>query len=369
MIKYFVSLAILLLITSCTNSEIKQDSVQGVSQTTAKSQDHSSPQAEGIVPRGIDYGATITRIGFGSCGNQDAPEPIWSTIEKTNPNLFVYLGDTVYSSKPEQKPLLDQYKKLDKIPEYRSIREKVPFLAMWDDHDFGENDGGSSYANKDQYKKEFLSYWKYLKESIPLNQNGIYHSKIIGPKNKTVQIILLDLRYNRSPLKKAENPTDPLKKYDVNYDKSATMLGDAQWQWFENELKKKSQVKVIISTIQLIANDHGFERWGEFPLERQKFFDLLKKTKAKNVVVISGDRHIGTLAKTEIKGWGTLYDLTASSINRASNFTETDQTYVDKPYSGENFGLLNIDWKNKKMTLELRDIESKVITGVDIKIK
>lgn len=366
----FLYVAILTLtILGCKNITEKPEEQT----TTATKTSESAPQKQNtnsaLIPRGLDYSATITKVGFGSCANQEAPQPIWNTIEKTGLDIFVFLGDTVYSSKPEQKPLIDQYKKLDRIPEYRSIREKVPFLAIWDDHDYGENDGGASNANKDQYKKEFLSYWKYLKESLPLNQNGLYHSKTIGPKNKVVQIIVLDLRYNRSPLKKEENPLDPLKKYAPTEDKSTTILGATQWDWFENELKKKADVKIVISSLQLIADDHGFEKWGNFPHERQRFFDLLKKTKAKNVVVVSGDRHLGALAKTEIKGWGTLYDLTASSINRTSNLNEEDQTYVGKSFSAENFGLLNIDWKSRVMTLELRDIEGKVINGVDIKLK
>ncbi|RYZ87088.1 MAG: hypothetical protein EOP06_13315, partial [Proteobacteria bacterium] len=39
------------------------------------------PKERAIQPRGLDYGATIKSVAFGSSANQDLPQPIWSTIE------------------------------------------------------------------------------------------------------------------------------------------------------------------------------------------------------------------------------------------------------------------------------------------------
>ena len=35
-------------------------------------------------------------IGFGSCLDQDLPQPIWKDIKSQNPEVFIMLGDNVY---------------------------------------------------------------------------------------------------------------------------------------------------------------------------------------------------------------------------------------------------------------------------------
>lgn len=293
---------------------------------------------DSLHPRGIDFGATIKAVAFGSSANQDLPQPIWNTIAENKPDLFLFMGDNVQSVKPEQKPLMAQYRKLDNIPEYRAFREKVPFMATWDDQDFGP--------------KEFLQYWTYVANSIALGQKGIYHAKIIGPKKKQVQIIMLDTRTFRT------------KPDDAN----ATMLGEMQWQWFEEQLKRPAQVRMIVTSIPLIATEHGTDKWGLFPKERQRFFDLLKKTGARNVVVFSGDRRQSSIAKTGVKDWGMLFDVTASPINEPLAAGEEDASFEGKPYAGESFGYAQIDWHDKKMSLQIRDAANKVLNSVSFKI-
>ncbi|MBS1969754.1 MAG: alkaline phosphatase family protein [Bdellovibrionales bacterium] len=295
---------------------------------------------DSLHPRGIDFGATIKAVAFGSSANQDLPQPIWKTIAEDKPDLFVFMGDNVSLTKPEQKSVVAQYRKLDNIPEYRAFRESVPFLATWDSEDFGD-------------QKEFMKYWSYVGNSIAFGQKGIYHAKIIGPKKKQVQIIMLDTRTFRS------------KPEDAN----ATLLGDAQWTWLEEQLKRPAQVRMIVSSIPLIATEHGTSKWGLYPKERQRFFDLLKKTGARNVVVFSGDRHQSSIAKTGVKDWGILFDITASPINEPASAAEEDASFEGKAYAGESFGFAQIDWHDKKMSLQIRDAANKVINSVSFKIK
>jgi alkaline phosphatase D len=39
----------------------------------------------------------LSRIAFGSCANQDHPQPVWDAIVVTQPELFLFLGDNVYA--------------------------------------------------------------------------------------------------------------------------------------------------------------------------------------------------------------------------------------------------------------------------------
>lgn len=329
---------------------------------------NSSKEAQLNIPyRSLDTNKDLTLIGIGSCADQNLPQPIWNTIKEANPQLFIMMGDNVYASSPKNKPIIDQYIAMNRITEYRDLRESIPFLATWDDHDFGQNDGGSDNPEKDEARRVFLNYWSYLKFTIPKNQSGIYHSRIVGTKNRKVQIILLDTRWDRSPLVKNPdynpdtNTEQPPKIFLSTEDKNARMLSEAQWKWLDQELAKPANLRFIVSSVQMIANDHYFEKWGNFPKERERFFNLLKKHKAKNAVILSGDRHLSAIAKEDVKGLGTVYDVTASSLNKPSRNLnpEIDKSYMAPSFLKPNFGLLAIDWSKKSLTVQIMDEDKK----------
>lgn len=380
-------LLVFLVLTSlsCSRMSVRSEgsaptaggSSSGSSAATKGSSSPAAPTGHSYVPRGTDYGTAPEIIAFGSCANQDAPQPIWKSVIASEPELFLMMGDNVYASKPEQQPIAEQYRKLDQLPEYREAREKIPFMAIWDDHDMGTNDGGADSPTRLIAQRDFLNYWTYVKNSMPVNQDGLYHAKLMGglvtgrrrkvSKGPILQVIMLDTRTFRSPLKRAENPTSPLHKFDPHTDRSTTLLGATQWEWLEEQLRKKADLRIIVSSIQMIANDHGFEKWGNFPHEKQRFFDLLKKTKANNVIVLSGDRHVGSIAKTSIPGWGILYDVTASSLNKPTDLSENDATYLKPAYNKENFGWMKIDWKRQRAQVELRDIDGNAFATTEVK--
>lgn len=349
-----------LFLTACAQTPQKKS--ENNAETSVVNIYHSPIHA-----RGIDFNTSLQNIAFGSCFNQDQPTSIWKTISSIQPDLFLFLGDNVYASHSSQQPIAEQYRKLDLVPDYRALRETVPFMATWDDHDFGLRDGGSDWSGKENARRDFLNYWAYVRHSIPLEQGGIYHSKVIGPKKQMVQILMLDTRYYRSPLK--ERPGNEGKAFDYEPSNEGTILGEEQWQWLERQLKQPAQIRLIISSIQLIANEPKYEKWDNFPKERQRFFDLLRKTQAKNVVILSGDRHAASIAKVDIKSYGPLYEITSSALNRPNNFEDKDSHYIGSAFNKENFGLAQIDWKKKMMKFEVRDINGTTVNSVDIKIK
>jgi alkaline phosphatase D len=362
--------------------------------------------------RTIDNSKSITTFGFGSCNDQNKEQPLWKLIKAHNPQLFIMMGDNVYASKPETRPIMDQYIKLNENKDYLNLREAIPFMATWDDHDYGQADGGDNNPYKQEARKTFGQYWTYLKNIVPKTQGAIYHSRIVGDKNKRVQFIILDTRYDRSPLAKpadpapviiprapqlpstpllksghnnelkadlnappvpvpAKPPTPPPmpKMYGLNEDPQARVLSDQQWKWLEAELKKPAELRIIVSSIQIIADDHGFEKWGNFPLERKKFLDLLNKNNIRNAVVLSGDRHLASIAKIQLNKKTELFDITSSALNRPSpaKEVEVDQTYVGPSYLGINFGLASIDWSKRQLEIQIMGEDDKAQLSQTIK--
>ncbi len=364
-------------VTSTSNetdpSKLKSTATTSSTAITKKYKPNYTPglDAELSIPyRSFDYKHEVQSIGFGSCADQNKPEPLWKVISQNKPDLFILTGDNIYASRNDDKPIINQYLKLNKIAEFRAFREQTPILATWDDHDYGQNDGGFDNPFKEEARQVFLNYWGYLKQTLPPHQKAIYHSRMFGEKNKKIQIILLDTRWDRSALVKnpeynPESPqtTDaPPKIYLPNTDPKARILSDEQWAWFETELKKPANLRIIISSIQLIPNDHYFEKWGNFPLEKERFFKIFNKLNIKNAIVLSGDRHLSAISQTSLNSKIKLTEITASAINRPSrNKTpEVDSTYLYPSYLKPNFGLLNIDWKQNTVTAKILDESNQV---------
>ena len=90
------------------------------------------------------------KYGLGSCLDQDREQSIWSAIKKENVDGFMFLGDNVYGDIPSGK--LSKMKKAyqtqkDRLP--RWLMDDKDILAIWDDHDFGINDGNRDFPYKD----------------------------------------------------------------------------------------------------------------------------------------------------------------------------------------------------------------------------
>src|SRR5437879_10728615 len=90
----------------------------------------------------------LSRIAFGSCAHQDRPQPIWAPIVATRPELFLFIGDTIYADTEDIKVMRAKYAKLAAEPGYQKLLKTCPVLATWDDHDYGGNDAGAEYPKK-----------------------------------------------------------------------------------------------------------------------------------------------------------------------------------------------------------------------------
>src|SRR5438132_2719986 len=148
-----------------------------------------------LVPvRAGDPGKPLDRIAFGSCAHQDRPQPIWDAVVAARPDLFLFIGDTVYADTTDMQVMRATYARLAALPGYQKLLKTCPVLATWDDHDYGRNDAGAEYPKKDEAQAAFLDFFGVPKDSPRRKQEGVYHAEVFGPPGKRVQIILLDTR-------------------------------------------------------------------------------------------------------------------------------------------------------------------------------
>ncbi|MCI0685149.1 MAG: alkaline phosphatase D family protein [Gemmataceae bacterium] len=318
---------------------------------------HLSPVHAGAAP--------VERIAFGSCVHQDKPQPVWDAIVATRPQLFLMIGDNIYHDVTHDKSrkndtLAQKYARLDAQPGFRKLRQSCPLLATWDDHDYGLNDAGASYPLRRESQQAFVDFAGVPADSPRRRQEGVYHAEIFGPADKSVQVLLLDTRYFRGPLKKRAKFFPGEGPYEPSSDTAASMLGDTQWKWLADQLKKPAAVRILVSSIQVVPQDHHWEKWHNLPHERDRLFKLIRATGAAGLFCISGDRHLAELSMMDAGIGYPLYDLTSSGLNQGFGKwrkLETNRHRVMTMNTGNNFGVITIDWSrpDPRLSLQIRD--------------
>ena len=322
--------------------------------------------------------AAPSKILFGSCAHQDKTMPILNTINKEQADVFVFLGDNIYGDTEDMSELKAKYDKLGQNPGFKQLRNTTEVIATWDDHDFGENDAGSEYPKKAESKKIMLDFWGEPKTSQRYKQkDGIYTSYIYGEGDKTIQIILLDLRYNRDPINQVSNLTYLTKRkfnnmgpYSPSDVPGASMLGKQQWQWFEQELKRPATIKLIGSSLQLLPEFTGWEAWANFPEDRNKLFNIIRENKINGVMLLSGDTHWGEISKYEENMPYPLWEVTSSGLTEEWKEVSPNKHRVGDYTHKINYGFLDLDWHTKDPGIHfgLKDADGKIINATKLKL-
>jgi alkaline phosphatase D len=315
---------------------------------------------------------TLTRIAFGSCAHEDKEQPIWDAVLAARPDLFIFLGDNVYGDTRDPEILRGKYAKLAAKPGFQRLRAEVPLLAIWDDHDYGENDAGSDYPMKEESRQIFCDFWGEAASSARRTRDGIYVSHVFGPVGQRVQVILPDLRWNRTPIREhnlAGTSYDDWIKvleakslpvpgpYAREPDLAATMLGEAQWQWLETQLRVPADVRILASSLQVVADFPGWEAWINYARDHQRLIQAIRDMQAKGLVCISGDTHYAEVSRLETNVPYPLWDFTSSGLTEVWPVLPPNALRVGEAWRERNFGLLDLDWtaNARSITCEIRD--------------
>ena len=289
------------------------------------------------------------------------------------PELFIFAGDNVYGDLTPGAagtPLAEAYAKALTVPGYREIRARVPVLATWDDHDYGQNDAGGDFPHKEQAKALFLDFWKIAEGDPRRTREGIYHSATYGPDGMRLQVILLDTRSFRSPLIPTDQRDAPGKeRYLPDPDPAKTMLGAAQWTWLRAQLLQPAELRLIVSSVQVLAEGHGWERWGNLPHERARLLALVAETGAEGVILLSGDRHVGGLYHEPAAAPYGLYEIT--SLGPQHDLSRGDRGGAAPARRGlrcHNFGTIDIDWWAGEVSLSIRAMHGESVRRITLQL-
>ena len=364
--------AIAMLVGACATDPVQTTSVQPAL---------AGPVAIAIAPLPAEN-TVLTRIAFGSCSDEELAQPIWKAVAAADPDLFLFMGDNIYADYVDgefagevtPQMISDAYGLLARHPDYSPFRSTVPIIAAWDDHDYGKNDGGAEFEFKAQSKELMLDFFGFARDAAVRERDGLYHATTFGPEGRRVQIIVLDTRWFRSALTPTDERGAPGKeRYLASEAKDQIVLGEAQWAWLEAQFNEPADLRLLVSSIQVISEGHGWELWRNLPAERQRFFELLRETEVENLVLLSGDRHVGGIYRLEGIADYPLYEVTSSSINKSFAAGLTVPEYgphqIGHLYGPENFGLITIDWERQVLAMELKDVGGTTVRALTLSLE
>lgn len=292
----------------------------------------------------------ISKIAFGSCSKQDQQDrQLWSEINALQPDLWVWLGDNIYGDTEDMQVLEDKYDLQKSHAGYQQLIKNTDVIGIWDDHDYGINDGGKEYAKKEESKAALFRFLDVSADHPARGRNGAHQSYLYrGEKN--IKLILLDARYGRDPLLKDDNNTNIPSP-------AGKVLDDAQWEWLATQLADSlADFFIIGSGIQVMPEEHVFEKWANFPSERAKLLDITSQVKAP-LIFLSGDRHMSEVSTLTHKG-KLLYEFTASSLTNPwrvkspepNRYREQEIVYQT------NFAVMEMAWQGDRLGLLVRFI-------------
>lgn len=235
---------------------------------------------------------------------------MWNTLDSHKLNAMLLLGDNVYIDYPRYPEIQRYcYHRRQSKPEFRNFTSGTSILAIWDDHDFGDND---QYGGKEIDKPS----WKRPVYEVFRNQfaNPYYGGGDRNPgvwfdfRIADIDFFMLDCRYYREPSSSGGNIVEP------------QMLGEVQLDWLKEKLlASEGTFKVIVSSVPWAygakAGMEGrFDTWRGYKKERKEIFDFLADNGIEGVVLLSADRHRSDLWKIERENGYPLYEMESSRL-------------------------------------------------------
>jgi alkaline phosphatase D len=272
-------------------------------------------------------------LGFGGgAGYTPWHERMWTLLDAQDFDAFLLLGDNVYIDTPEVPETQRYcYYRRQSRPEYRAFTASTPIFAIWDDHDFGDNDSeGGPDRDLPAWKRPVL---KVFQENFAnpyyggsRRDPGVWFDTTMGD----VDLFFLDCRYYRSLDSTKEN---------------RSMLGPVQLAWLKERLAQSTATfKIIASSVPWAQGVKGGsnDTWDGFPEEREDIFTFIEANRIDGVVLISADRHRSDAWRIPRPNGYDLYDFMSSKLTNVVSHGLVDGALIG--YNEKcSFGKVEID--------------------------
>ncbi|MEM9835117.1 MAG: alkaline phosphatase D family protein [Bacteroidota bacterium] len=272
---------------------------------------------------------------------------IFTSIDKKNPNLMIWLGDNMYLREPDwytRTGILHRYTHTRSLPEMQPLLARTHHYATWDDHDYGPNNSDRGWVHKDLVKEVFDRFWGNLSSGLPGETEDPGITSMF--RYNDVDFFLLDNRSFRTA-------------NDQVQEEGKTVLGEDQLEWLiDNLIFSNASYKMVCIGGQVLNTVERFETYINLaPQERQYLLDRINEENIENVIFLTGDRHHTELSSLTLPNGKKVYDITISSLTAGTgrNRNEVNDNRVEGTLTVQhNFGLLEFSGPEKDRKLMLR---------------
>ena len=269
-------------------------------------------------------------IAFGSCNNQSISEqPIWDKVLSHDPDLWIWLGDIIYADTEDMMQMKADYDLQKSYPDYQKLVRSTEVIGIWDDHDYGANNSGKDYPQKEKSKELLFSFLEVSKEDDAWDRPGTYQTYEYSLASYKIKVILLDVRFFRDE----PGPDN-------------TIIGEEQWTWFENQLETSdADIHIIGGGSQFLPEDHRFEKWANYPKDRARLIEVIGQYDIAYPILISGDRHLAEMSLVTDSDGDPILEVTSSGLTHSyRGFTEEANRHRvgGEVVSEKNFGMITI---------------------------
>lgn len=285
---------------------------------------------------------------------------IFNNITKKKPDFMLWLGDNIYLRSGDwntKTGIYHRYTHTRSIAEMQSLLASVHHYAIWDDHDFGDNDSDRSFWNKNETLEAFKLFWANPSYGIADIKGAITFFTWAD-----CDFFMLDNRFYRTP---NHRKTD-----------NKTILGKEQLEWLKNALShSKANFKFVVMGGQFLTTAGMFEVYSNygFDKERNDIINFIHEEKIENIIFVTGDRHHSEINVLNRTFMPTIYDITVSPFTSGAA-DEWDIEINPLRVEGSlinvrNYAVLKVSgkYKERKLTVVFYDVDNNKIFEYEIK--
>lgn len=279
----------------------------------------------------VDLKNRNARFAIMSCMNagKSVRNDIWQSAQISELDYLFFIGDTVYGDElfsHSSKLLWSKFVDGRKAIPFYHWKHLKPVIGVWDDHDYGKNDAGGSYKNKNKNLEIFKAFFA---------QDPDNRSLFSGPgcssffKAFGQNFVFLDNRFFRA-LKYQDGSLSFLGVDQINFVTDLVYKNPAPTFCFEGSPWFGRTEKSLGTSYESVSRQ-----------EQEAFFKVMRSW---NVPVLlgGGDLHFSEISKVDKKHLGfETYEIVSSCMHSGtkSRFYDNPNAHLNG-YLKENFIVL-----------------------------
>lgn len=212
--------------------------------------------------------------------------------ERDDLNAFLFLGDTVYcDGATSMQEYRDKWEGSLKRPLYRALKQNVPVIATWDDHEV-DNDWNPELTGMTKLNNARAALFEHLPiRRDPVNPERVWRSIRFG---HTAEVFVLDSRSERKP----STITGGMQQY----------ISPEQLQWLKIALvSSPCTFKVLMNSVpisQFPFSGFNVDSWNGYATQRRELLEYIDAN-VKGVLWVAGDHHFASVGRVSPSGPGS----------------------------------------------------------------